>query len=124
MLLEEPQHAIAHVRWIVVRDDGMSAAFGKRHLLAAGKRVIGRDEHHELVVPEDNGAQSWFGRLEGQYPEVQCPLRHLGPNLPRGYAPYVHMHQRMRLAEPGDERQHDVNRGFVGADEDAAAPQV
>jgi hypothetical protein len=34
------------------------------------------------------------------------------------------MHQRMRLAEPGDERQDDMDRSFVGADQDAATPQV
>jgi hypothetical protein len=38
--------------------------------------------------------------------------------------PYVDMHQRMRLAEPGDEREDDVDRGFVGADQDAPTTEV
>ncbi len=65
-----------------------------------------------------------FGRLEGQHAEVEVALRHLGTDHARRDAAHVHVDERVRLAEARHQRQHDVHRRFVGADEHAAAAQV
>ena len=51
-------------------------------------------------------------------------MRDFRADLTGGDAAHVHVDQRMRLTELGDERQHGVDRGFVGADQDPPAPQV
>ena len=51
-------------------------------------------------------------------------MRDLGADLPGRNAPHVHVHERVRLAVPLNERQDGMDRGFVGADEHAAPPQV
>ena len=124
MLLEEPQYAVAHVRRIVVRDHRVPAALRERHFLMSRERMARRYEHHELVVAEDDRAQLRLARMEREHAEVERALRDLRPDLPCRDAPDVHVHERMRFAEPRDERQDDVNGGFVGADQDAAATQV
>ena len=88
------------------------------------ERVRRMDQHHELVVAEHDRAQPRLGRLKRQHAEVEAAVRDLGADLARRDAAHVHVHQRMGLAEPVDERQHDVHRGLVGADQDPAAPQV
>ena len=75
-------------------------------------------------MSEDDGTEFRLRRLEGQHAEVERPLRHLGADLARRDAPDVDVHERMRLPEPGDERQHDVHRRLVGANQHAAAAQV
>ena len=97
---------------------------GERHFLVVRQRMSRRHEHHELVVAEHDRAELRLGRLEGQDAEIERPLRHLRADLPRRNAPDVDVHERMRLAEPRDERQHDMHGRLVGADQHAAAPQV
>ena len=92
--------------------------------LLCGERVRRVHEHHELVLAEHDRAEPRLGGLERQHAEIEAALRDFGADLARRDAAHVHVHQRVRLPEPGDERQHDVHRGFVGADEDAAAAQV
>ncbi len=82
------------------------------------------DQHHELVLAEHDRAELRLGGLERQHAEVEAALRHLGADLARRDAADVHVHQRVGVAEPRDERQHGVDRGFVRADEHAAAAQV
>ncbi len=65
-----------------------------------------------------------LGRLKREDAEVEAALRDLGADLTRRNAAHVHVHQRVGLSEARDDRQHDVHRRFVGADQDAAAPQV
>ena len=76
MLLEQPQHAIADVRRIVVRDDGLARALRQRHLLAVRQRVRRVDEHHQLVLAEHHRAEPRLGGLKRQHAEVErCPAR-------------------------------------------------
>ena len=65
-----------------------------------------------------------LGGLEREDAEVEAALRHLGADLAGRNAAHVHVHQRVRLSEARDERQHGVHRRFVGADQHPAAPQV
>ena len=98
MLLEEPQHAVAHVRRIVVRDHGLPRAFGERHLPAVRERVRRMHEHHQLVLSEHDRAELRLGRLERQHAEVERALRDLGAELPRRDAPHVHVDQRVAVS--------------------------
>ena len=109
VLLEQSQHAIADMRWIVVRNHGVPSAFGQRHLFVARERVRRIDQHHQLVVPEDDGAELWLRGLESEDAEVECPLGDLRPDLARRDSPDIDMNEWVRVPEPGDERQHDVN---------------
>ena len=91
---------------------------------AVGERMRRVDQHHELVLSEDDRAEASFGRLKRQHSEIEAALRDLGADLTGGDAPHVHVDQGMSLAESRDERQHGMNRGFVGPDEDSPATQV
>ena len=82
------------------------------------------DEHHELVLPENDGAQAGLCRLECEHTEIEAALRDFRADLPSGNAAHVHVNQRMRLPEPRDEGQHCVHRRFVRADEDPPTSQV
>ena len=67
LLLEQPQHALARRRRIVVRDDRSRAPNSSIvTCLAAGERVRRRHEQHELVGADGNVEQARFGRLERQ----------------------------------------------------------
>jgi hypothetical protein len=81
-------------------------------------------EHHELVLSEDHRAEAWLCRLKRQYAEIETALRDFGANLPRRNTADVDVHQRMRLAEPRDQRKHRVHRCFVAADEHAPAAEI
>ena len=54
MLLEQPQDAIADVRRIVVRDHGLARALGQGDFSALRERVRRMDQHHELVLAEND----------------------------------------------------------------------
>ena len=101
MLLEQPQHAIADVRGIVVRDDRLARALGQRDLAALRQRVRRVDEHHQLVVAEHHRAEPRFGRLKRQHAEIEPALRDFRAELPRRDATHVDVHQRMRLRGTG-----------------------
>jgi hypothetical protein len=81
-------------------------------------------EHDELILAEHHGAKTGLGWLEREHAEIEAALSDLGPDLPCRDAANVHVHEGMRLSEPRDDRQYDVHRGLVGADEHAAATQV
>ena len=105
-------------------DHGLARALGQRHLAAARELMGGIDQHDEIVVPQHDGRQPGLGRLKGEHAEVEAAVCHFGADLPRRHPPYVHVYQRVGLAEPVDERQHHVHRGLVGPEQHAAAPQV
>ena len=109
MLLEQAQHAVAHVRRIVVRDHRLARALRQRHFAARGQRMRRVHEHHELVLAEHHRAEPRLGRLERQHAEVERALRDLGADLPRRHAPDVHVHQRVRLR--GSARSSAARRG-------------
>ena len=92
--------------------------------LLCGQRMRRVHEHHQLVLSEHDRAEPRLGGLERQHAEVEAALRDLGADLPRRNAAHVDVHQRVRLPEPLDERQHGVHRRLVGADQHAAAAQV
>ena len=82
-LLEQPQHALARRRRIVVRDDRLRGHVLHRHLPAPGERVGRRHEQHELVAADRHLEQPFFGRTERQRAEIEAALLHLDGNLPR-----------------------------------------
>jgi hypothetical protein len=51
VLLEQPQHALARRRRIVVRDDRL-LAMSPSHLTPVGERVRRRHQQHELVAAD------------------------------------------------------------------------
>ena len=124
VLLEQPQHTIAYVRWVVVSDDSVSTAFSERHFLRLCERVRRVNEHDELVVAQHYGAQARFCRLKGQHAEIEAALRDLGADLPCRNPTNVHVHERVGITEALSKRQNDVDGRFVDPDEDASATQV
>ena len=75
-------------------------------------------------MAEDDRAELRFAGLEGEHAEVERALRYFGANLPRRDAADVHVHERVRLAKAGDERQHHVHRRFVCANQHAPPAKV
>ena len=73
---------------------------------------------------EGDGAETAFRRGERQDAEVQAALQHLDADLPRRHAADVDLDARELPPELLEQRQHDVDRRFVGADEHAPALQV
>ena len=120
MLLEQTQDVLAHVRGIVVRDDGLPRAFRQRDLARVRQRMGRVHEHHQLVLTEHDRTEPRLGRLEGEHAEVEAALCHLGADLSGRDSAHVDVHERMRFAKSLDERQHGVHRGLVGADQHAA----
>jgi len=124
VLLEQPQHTIAYVRGVVVSDDSVSTAFGERHFLRLCERVRRVNEHDELIVAQHDGAQARFCRLKGQHAKIEAALRDLGADLSCRNPTYVHMHERVGIAEALSKRKNDVDGRFVDPDEDTSATQV
>ena len=100
VLLEQPEHAVAHVRRVVVRDDRLPRALRQRHLprLRPADATDGTSMTSSSW-PEDDRAEPRLGGLEREHAEVEAALRHLGADLPRRDAADVDVHQRMRVAE-------------------------
>ena len=62
--------------------------------------------------------------MKGQGAKIETALLNFDCNLARGHAAHVNRDLRMPLAKPRDEREQRVDGRFVGADEDAAPPQI
>lgn len=124
VLLEQPQHTIAYVRGVIVSNDSVSTAFSERHFLRLCERMRRVNEHDELVVAQDYGAQARLCGLKGQHPEIEAALRDLGADLSCRNPTNVHVHERVGIPEALDKRQDDVDGRFVDPDEDASATQV
>ena len=81
-------------------------------------------EHHQLILTKHDGIEPGFGRLEGEHPEVEAALCHLGADLSGRHSPHVDVHERVRFAKSLDEGQDSMNGCLVGADEHPAPTQV
>ena len=92
-----------------------------RQIDALGVDVI--EAGFPIASPADAEAVRQIA-TEIRRPVIACLARCHRADLPRGNPAHVHVDERMRLTELGDERQHGVDRGFVGADQDPPAPQV
>ena len=107
-----------------MRDNPLARHILHRHLPTSGKRVRWRDEQHELVAANRHLEQPFLRRVKRERAEIEAALLHFDRNLPRGHAPHVNRDLRVTLAEPGDQREQRMHCGFVGADEDPAAPKI
>ena len=123
-LLEEPQHAVARRRRIVVRHERLGRHLLHRHRPAPRERVRGRHEQNELVAADGHLEQPGLDRMKRQRAEVEAPLLHFDRDLSRGHAADVDGDVGILLAKARDERQQGVHGRLVGADQHAAAPQV
>ena len=74
--------------------------------------------------PRRDGAEAAFRRGKRQDAEVEAALQHLDADLPRGHAADVDLDARELPAEVLEERQQDVDRRFVGADQHAPPLQI
>jgi hypothetical protein len=78
----------------------------------------------ELVLSEHDRSETRLGRLKCENAEIETALRDFCADLPRRDAADVDVHQRMRVAEARDQREHRVHRRLVAADEHAAAAEI
>ncbi len=124
MLLEQPEHSVANMRRVIVRDDGLARALRQGDFFAVGQGVGRVHQHHELILAEDHCTEARFSRLEREDTEIEASLGDLGADLTRRNTPDVDMNQRVGVAELRDDRQHHVHRGFIGADQHASAAEV
>lgn len=123
-LLVEPEHPLAGRRRLVVGDHGLAAELLHGDARSSRQRMPGIDQHDELVVAEGEGLQAPLARREGQHPEVERAAEHFPGDLPGRDAAHLDLGVGMIRTETLDDREQDVHRPFVGADQHAAAPQI
>ena len=124
LLLEQPQHALAGGRRIVVRDDRLARQLLHRHLPAGGKRVPGGTSSTSSSLPTGPRAAPTPTGWNVSAPKSRLPCCTSTAIWRAGTRRTSMAMSGYRRRNRGDERQQRVHGRLVGADEHAPAPQI